>query len=222
MRSILLLVVIALLFSYCGSSHKSGSATTKSRKGRSGSSDNKAADSVVVTGSQFIPIYGRSETGVQPDLEGSWELESMEGYKWEVDVIKKLDSIAAAKMINEKTNQIRYSDDTAKEVRITPPQGSSYHIPQKPTISFYGLNETFSGFTGCNKYSGRYSMPDSTTLNLKAAMPSTKMVCLVEPVEKVFLDNIRSVNTFKGTSVRLELMSGDKVIMVFRRKSEQK
>ena len=58
----------------------------------------KAPDSVVVTGAQFIPIYGKSENGVKPDLEGKWILESMEGMAISGNVVKKLDSIAASKI----------------------------------------------------------------------------------------------------------------------------
>jgi heat shock protein HslJ len=183
-------------------------------------------------------MYGKSEAGVRPDLEGTWVLESLEGYTSKGDARQKLEDLANAKTAAASRNDTITTTTTKNGVtttsreinlertndlpKITPPQGSNYHIPERPTISFFGSNETFSGFTGCNKYSGRYVQQDSTSLELKTASPSTKMVCLGDWDEAAFIAALHRVTKFKGTESTLELMEGGNTIMTFRRKSGDK
>ncbi len=178
----------------------------------------KSPDSVVVTGAQYIPLFGRNEKGVNPDIEGSWELTSMEGLVVRGDVIERFKTIEASKYkVSNNTDSVIYSEGGAK---ITPKQRDNYHIPERPSINFYGANETFSGFSGCNRYSGRYEMPDSNSITLKNATPSTKMVCIGDYDENQFIENLHKVNKFKGSDEKLELMQGDSVILTFGRKKQ--
>lgn len=221
MKRFMFLCFAILLFTNCETLfHSEGKSKTVSK--RLSTTDNpekeKAPDSVVITGAQFIPIYGKSENGVKPDLEGKWILESMNGLTISGNVVKKLDSIAASKIkIPPGRNDITIKQEGAQ---ITPAQGSSYHIPERPTISFFGSNETFSGFTGCNRYSGRYEVADSNTIILKNAAASTKMVCIGDYDEDVYLSNLHRVNKFKGTDDKLELLEGDNVILTFTKEKE--
>ena len=238
MRTVFFLL-IATIFSNCQTPKTSdgNSGTLSKRYNRLYKEKAKTSDSIAISGAQYIPLYGKRESGVSPDIQGLWVLETMDGVAVKGDDGKKLDSIAAAKKTAQsRKDSITYSrnsngvqqvitevvldQDGNTKPKITPPQGSNYHIPEKPTISFYGSNETFSGFTGCNRFSGRYEMPDSNSLSLKAATPSTKMVCLGDYDENKFIDYLHRVTKFKGTDERLELMDGDKVIMTFTRKSE--
>ncbi len=63
---------------------------------------------------------------------------------------------------------------------------------------------------------------DSTSLELKTANPSTKMVCLGDWDETVFINALHRVNKYKGNESTLELMEGSNTIMTFRRKSGDK
>jgi heat shock protein HslJ len=223
MRNSLLLLIIAVIFANC-QPEKSGTGSGASNRWRNKSgADNSAADSVTITGAEYVPVYGRNENGVKPTLEGSWELESMEGYKWETDVVEKLKALENNKYAADSNGQLKVPQGAGEEARITPNRSDKYHIPEKPSISFFGMNETFSGYTGCNKYTGRYVMEDtSSKISLKTAAAATKMVCLVDKVEQTFLNHLKSVEKFRGTSGRLELLAGDKVVMTFRKKADQK
>lgn len=127
----------------------------------------------------------------------------------------------------EKVKGVTYTtttvqiDKTADNTnRITPPQGSVYHIPQKPGISFYGSNETFSGYTGCNRFAGRYALVGDSAIDLKNATASTKMVCLGDYDEDEYLNTLRKATAYKATDGKLQLLSGNDVILIFHRLEE--
>ncbi|HEX8462968.1 MAG TPA: META domain-containing protein, partial [Segetibacter sp.] len=101
--------------------------------------------------------------------------------------------------------------------QITPAQGTKMHMPEKPSISFFGVNETFSGFTGCNKYTGRYKI-NGNKISLNNPAASTKMVCLGNYDEKTFLNTLASVNSFRSQNGQLELLNGEEVLLVFTKK----
>jgi heat shock protein HslJ len=166
-------------------------------------------DTVVVTGTELVPIGGRSE-GLPKGLEGKWILQSgIKRTKPPVDVQEK-------KLENEKIQSQAAAAGNIPPSPITPAQSDNLHEPEKPSISFYGLNETFSGFTGCNKYSGRYHMKGKK-LTLKNAAASTKMVCLGEYDEKAFLSTLGKVDSYRAKDGQLELLDGDEVVLVFRK-----
>lgn len=105
--------------------------------------------------------------------------------------------------------------------KITPPQSSNpnMHIPEPPSLRFYGSNETFSGFTGCNRMSGRYTMSGRNAINFSDAAASTKMVCIGDYDEQSFLDLLHKVNAFKSSNGQLQLMDGETVLLTFKRKN---
>ena len=220
MMKFVILLFVTFIFSQCKTFYKSGGKSKTAEKRinwyNDGSWKDKGPDTIVPKGIQYIPLFGKRESGVNRDIEGSWELESMDGYVIKGEAVKKLDSLEQAKLkrVTKDGANFVYS----KDPKITPPQGSRYHIPEKPSISFFGANETFSGFTGCNRYSGRYVMPDSSTISLKAAAPSTRMVCLGDYDEEAFLDNLHRVSNFRGSDDKLELLEGERVILTFTRK----
>jgi heat shock protein HslJ len=248
MKSIVAVLPVAVLFTFC---HSAKSTQTASTAGSSSQSAAKrlnlpdrtdtlspSSDTVVITGAEYIPLEGMSPTGTPADLEGSWVLDSLNGAK--VPGKSNLNVDLSAKKLPEGT-EIRHDStirkDTIKGVpyttttvlidrpgeqapRITPPQGSNFHVPDKPTINFFGSNQTFSGFTGCNRFSGRYSVGGKNSISLQNATASTKMVCLGDYDEDTYLNTLRRVNAFRAANGQLELMDGDKVILVFSKKTE--
>lgn len=219
MVRLVFVLFVTLFFSNCKMLYTSSgkSSTAEKRILRFNDSLSKTGiDTLVPKPISYLPLYGRRESGVDREIEGTWELDSMEGYTVKGDVNNKLDSLEKLKLSRVTKDGVSFSFST--DPKITPPQGSRYHIPDKPTISFYGSNETFSGFTGCNRFSGRYEMPDSSTILLKTAAPSTRMVCIGDYDEDVFIAHLHRVDKFRGQDDRLELLEGDKVIMTFVRK----
>lgn len=178
----------------------------------------------------YIPLEGRSETGVPKNLQGTWQL--LSGVKNVtppvINETKKLgpgneikrDSTTTTTNINGETRittEVHVNRVVTPENSITPAQKEQMHHPEKPTISFYGLNETFSGFTGCNKYSGRYSI-NGNKISLKNASSSTKMKCMGIYDEDTFLAILQKVTGYRTVDGRLEFLTGDKAVMVFTKK----
>jgi heat shock protein HslJ len=99
--------------------------------------------------------------------------------------------------------------------KITPAQSGNYHIPQKPYLSFYGSNETFSGFSGCNKLSGRYKMMGQKNINLEKAALSTRMACIGDYDENLFINSLHEINAYNIENNQLRFLKGGTVILVF-------
>lgn len=244
MKLLFPLVGIAFLFAKCDTvkpakttnapSDESGTAAKRWNMPETGSVSTYGADTLIVRQSSYIPIEGR--TLAAPDLEGTWELESING-KWltarsnlKPEVIAKavhdaaraksgsetvVDTIRMKDGIKTSTSTIIWERDSS--AKITPPQGGNYHIPEKPSLRFYGLNETFSGFTGCNKISGRYNTSDTSGISFNNATPSTKMVCMGDYDEGSFVKAINRVNNYKVTKNQLQLLDGNEVVLILNR-----
>ncbi len=230
MKQIMVLLPIMVLFSFCTS--------TKSNNGQGNrlpviGRNIINGDTVVITGTEKITLLGRSEEGVLPDLEGTWQLQSIDGIpvvetsKVNTDnlnnnpTVYKSDTVKTIKIVNGDTittTEINSQIPSEGIKKITPPQGKNYHIPQKPSISFYGSNETYTGFTGCNRMSGRYKLVSPNRISFQKAAASTKMVCIGDYDETTFLDALHKVNTFQSENSQLSLMHGDKVVLVFTKK----
>lgn len=160
-------------------------------------------DTATVVDTVYVPIEGRGETPAV--LEGTWVLKS--GIK-----MKKESETEAASIVETKSEEGQKSGK-----RITQQQSDNLHYPDKPGISFYAQNETFTGFTGCNKFSGRYEAKGSKLSITTGA--STKMECIGQYEEKEFMSKLQKVNNYKVDGGRLELLHGDDVVLVFGRKS---
>jgi heat shock protein HslJ len=247
------LITIAALFSFCGTPRENTSGTpnrtSRAMRGYSGAS--AADDTITITGSQVVPVLGRNEAGIRPDIEGTWILEtSAVPVATNTNNITSNKNLAANKngkeyngrVIDESmrgSKEIKRDSSTSKTAdgvthtsttvylinkdgdgnRITPPQSSNpnVHIPERPSLRFYGSNETFSGFTGCNKISGRYTM-NGNSISFQNAAPSTKMVCIGDYDENAFIAALNRVNAFKSTNGKLQLLSGNDVVLIFSRK----
>ncbi|GEO08580.1 META domain-containing protein [Segetibacter aerophilus] len=182
------------------------------------------------TQSEYIPIEGRSEAGVPKELQGTWVLTSgIQKLKASAPAgTKKLapgteirrDSVTTTTTVNGETHtttEVNIERMATPVKQITPPQKDNLHKAEKPSISFYGANETFSGFTGCNKYSGRYRITGNKILLLNGAA-STKMVCLGEYDEQDYLNSLKRINAFRANNGKLELLNGNDVVLTFSRK----
>ncbi|MDB5247377.1 MAG: hypothetical protein JWQ40_1771 [Segetibacter sp.] len=239
MKRIIVLIPVAAMLSYCGSTKSTQTSSTESASKRlnvaRSNDSSEPAGPIRISGAQYIPIYGRNEAGVLPQLEGKWILQSIGGTAIpgtsSINIAPKTalqgerrDSITSTQTINgvtRTTTEVNIELPGKEEKRITPQQGTNFHIPEKPSINFYGSNETFAGFTGCNKYSGRYVISGTNSISLQNATASTKMVCIGDYDEAAFLNTLRRVNSFKGTNDQLQLMEGDSVLLVFSKSRPQ-
>ena len=240
MKKLLVIIPAAMFVASCGTAKPSqvskvGGEVTISNGTNSTASakiDNSQINDVIITSREYMPVEGRSETGTRADLEGAWELDSLNGVlvpgksNLNIQAIARQaegtevrhDSTTNTQTVNgvtRTTTTVLIDRMGTRGNKITPPQGSNYHIPAKPTINFFGANETFSGFTGCNKYSGRYGVSGKNTISLQGAAASTKMVCLGDYDEEAFLNTLKRVNKFAANNGRLRLMEGDNTLLVF-------
>lgn len=186
-------------------------------------------DTVIVDGETYIPVEGRAETPSK--IEGNWILQS--GLKKsnhekskEVYAEKPKPGTETGRTIRTTTSTENGVTTTTTETdielvkqkapQITPGQKNKMHKPAKPSISFYGVNETFTGFTGCNKFAGRYHV-SGNAISLQSANPSTKMACIGDYDEHEFLDKIAKAKSFRVSNGRLQLLNGNKVLLEFAR-----
>lgn len=192
------------------------------RKGRENS------DTIYIIATQNMIVTGRNEAGVTADLEGRWELYSIDSIPITDSSALHLESIkslAAEKKIDSIVTSRVIKGDTIIEIlkerpsvsRITPPQSSNYHIPEKPSLSFFGSNETFTGFTGCNKIAGRFKVVYPNVISFQNAAPSTRMACIGDYDETAFINALHRIKTYKTDGGRLRMFDGEKVVMVFVR-----
>lgn len=209
--TLLLIVAVALL-----SDNSFGQASKK------GSADTVA--------SEYVPIEGRSKNGVPKELQGTWVLSAgipktkpavkVDDKKYTPGSEISRDSVTTTTDVNGQTvttTEVNIERVATPIKQITPPQKDNMHKAARPSISFYGENETFSGFTGCNKYSGRYKLSGNKLLLLNGAA-STKMVCMGDYDEQTFLRALTRVNSFRSNNGTLELMDGGDVVLTFSRK----
>lgn len=187
-------------------------------------------DTVAVVGQTYVPVEGRGET---PDkLEGSWLLKSgvapankarsKEVYKKKPAPGTELGKSSTTRNetvggVTTTTTETEVRKVLTKEKQITPPQKEVMHKPQPPSISFFGANHTFTGFTGCNKFAGRYTA-EGRQINIIAANPSTRMQCIGDYDEADFLQKVKKVNAYRMINDELQLLDGDRVLLVLSRK----
>lgn len=87
---------------------------------------------------------------------------------------------------------------------------------KKPEISFDVVNNTVSGNTSCNSFSGKLKA-DSIRINFTEPFVMTKMACPGEG-EAAFLQAIKKINKYNISDNTLTFIMGDIAMMRFKRK----
>lgn len=223
-----LLIVVLTACSFQKKSISSNQPTSRYRSSRLTTQTNN--DTLKESDFQKVPLLGRSEGGILPEIEGTWQLVSIEGKTVE----HGFDSVVYRKAVKGFNSDTTTTTTTSNGVtttetiierpaqtlkKITPLQGSTYHIPEKPYISFYGSNETFSGFTGCNRMAGRYKLVGAKNIIFDRAAASTRMACIGDYNEDNFISALKEVNSFAVDKGQLQFLKGGRVVLVFERKS---
>ena len=85
----------------------------------------------------------------------------------------------------------------------------------KPTIVFDVAHQKVSGSTGCNQYNGPIKV-NGATLDLSAPLGMTRKSCPGDG-ETTFVSNLQKVNGWTVRDDILRLMSGDIVVMHFKK-----
>lgn len=120
--------------------------------------------------------------------------------------------------------QVEPKFEQQEEWTLTQVRGKSikYDEEQSPaTIQFNPEAHTVFGCTGCNRFFGEYQEgPEGKIAFLE--LGSTKMAC-PEPwmkTESMYMSTLRKVDGFVLTEYRLELLQGEKVILVFEKNKQ--
>ena len=93
-----------------------------------------------------------------------------------------------------------------------------YNWAKTPELVFDANKLTVSGNNGCNRISGKYSLPQKGKISF-ARMVSTKMACPdIGDGEQIFMQGIGKVNSFRIDNDVLHLMTNDKDVFRFSRK----
>lgn len=91
--------------------------------------------------------------------------------------------------------------------------------PGAPFIDINMADKTFSGNSGCNSISGKFTISDSY-FGFDKNIVSTKMACLDQNSnrnEKTFLSALLKINKYILNKDELELGQGEIVLMKFKR-----
>lgn len=86
-----------------------------------------------------------------------------------------------------------------------------------PNASIDTSEKTIAGRNGCNSYSGNFTLDGTKFKTDPTSMISTKMFCEGDG-EKTFMGALNKVESFSVTGDKLELKSGDEVVLRFHRK----
>ncbi|UGU15991.1 META domain-containing protein [Sinomicrobium kalidii] len=89
-----------------------------------------------------------------------------------------------------------------------------------PYLEFDAGEMHVSGFAGCNRVMGGFTLEEKTGISLNE-LASTKMACAGVKGETEFLAALGTVTGFKAGEKSLKLMTGDTEVMTFTPQKEE-
>ena len=96
--------------------------------------------------------------------------------------------------------------------------GKIYSESRMPALLFDAAKLSVSGNNGCNRISGKYTLPGEQKIKLGPLM-STKMACPdIGNGETIFMEAIAKCNSFSVDGATLILKDEDKEVMKFAKK----
>jgi heat shock protein HslJ len=107
----------------------------------------------------------------------------------------------------------------ANYIMSTPKPFADLYANAKPTVTFNSTTGQVSGMSGCNNFTGTFSM-DGNKLKFAEGMALTRKMCPDMTGENVFMETLKKVNTYSVTEQgkTLNLIMGDIAVMRFARK----
>ena len=138
---------------------------------------------------------------------------------------KKTNTQSAPNLIDEN-NRVNASSDSSKlagtwELNYITGSRIAFgglYPNKKPTITFDVVNNSVSGNTSCNNFSGQLKVTGNK-IDFTGPIAMTKMMCQDGKGENVFVETLKKVNTYtisNGTS--LNFIQDDMVVMRFSKK----
>ena len=138
---------------------------------------------------------------------------------------KKTNTQSAPNLIDEN-NRVDASSDSSKltgtwELNYITGSRIAFdglYPNKKPTITFDVVNNSVSGNTSCNNFSGQLKVTGNK-IDFTGPIAMTKMMCQDGKGENVFVETLKKVNTYtisNGTS--LNFIQDDMAVMRFSKK----
>ena len=129
-----------------------------------------------------------------------------------------MDNGSAAVNPNMKANLI---DGTweANYIMNTPKPFADLYAATKPTITFNSTTGQVSGMSGCNNFTGKFSV-DGNKLKFADDMALTRKMCMDMDGEKTFMETLKKVSSYSVTEQgkTLNLIMGDMAVMRLSRR----
>lgn len=100
------------------------------------------------------------------------------------------------------------------------PKGMQELFPNgNPTVTFQTVENSISGFAGCNNFNGSFST-DGNKITIPENLAVTRKMCPDMSGENTFLESLNKVNSYSVTEQgnTLNLIMGDMAIMRLTRK----
>lgn len=101
-----------------------------------------------------------------------------------------------------------------KEWKLTELNGTPVNTPRVPTIQFTKEGQRVSGFAGCNRMMGTFTITGEA---LKfSPLAATKMACMDENVETQYLQALTKVSAYSVKDGELSLTDGTAAVAKFK------
>ena len=107
----------------------------------------------------------------------------------------------------------------ANYIMNTPKPFADLYANAKPTITFNTTTGQVSGMSGCNNFTGKFSV-DGNKLSFADDMALTRKMCPDMAGENTFMETLKTVNSYSVTEQgkTLNLVMGDIAVMRLTRK----
>jgi heat shock protein HslJ len=130
-------------------------------------------------------------------------------------------SCGNSKDLVAKENNQKVMEEISGTYVVSSINGTDYSL-NKLTIQFEENSKTVSGFSGCNRFTGTYTLEeDSITFG---PLASTRMACQEEKnnMEQEMITTLSGVNTFSIKGQELILLNGKSIVLKASKNSEEK
>ncbi len=146
-------------------------------------------------------------------------------------MIKKMSMFAVLGIILFSCNSVQNKTTTTNSVKelngtwelnyITGPRiaFNGLYPNKKPTIIFDTKENRVSGNNSCNSFTGKLNI-DGHKINFRDGLATTKMMCIDNQGEQVFMDTMLKITSYDITDngKTLNFISGDIAMMRFTKK----
>ena len=107
----------------------------------------------------------------------------------------------------------------ANYIMNTPKPFSDLYANAKPSITFNTTTGQVSGMSGCNNFTGKFSV-DGNKLKFADDMALTRKMCMDMDGEKTFMETLKKVSSYSVTEQgkTLNLIMGDMAVMRLSRR----